>query len=155
MCLRQGHCFYHCVFGNPATPRVLGFSSEHLLRSQNQDASEERFSGAEALRTCRGSDHHRRPTLWVSKKSISNQLTEETFQVNFKAGLTALSYTTTMMPKDFRRATRKLVHICDGKECVNGKVMLTKQSAIEVLHTQNICQSRSACAEKVLPSTKG
>ena len=59
-----------------------------------------------------------------------------------------------MMPKDFRTATRKLMHTCDGKECVNGKVMLTKQPVIEVLHTQNICQSRSACAENVFTEHK-
>ena len=66
-----------------------------------------------------------------------NILTEETGQENSLAKqLTALNHTATIVAWRLDRAIHSLMHSCYSKECVNETVVLTKQSAIEVLHTQ-------------------
>ena len=45
--------------------------------------------------------------------------------------------TATELPKDCDKALRTLLHMCDGKECDNEKVVLTKQTAFLVVHPQS------------------
>ena len=71
---RPGHFFPAVPFGDRVKPRVLGFSSKHLLRGQNQHALEVPNSGPELLKAHRASNHRKRPAmLWVSKSSYAEK----------------------------------------------------------------------------------
>ena len=52
------------------------------------------------------------------------------------------------------RATRNLVHNCDGKECVSEKVIRLSSLSLNWRKHNAISQSRSACARHASPSTR-
>ena len=50
-----------------------------------------------------------------------NIFTSETLHGKSKAVLTPLTFTATKLPEDFGRTLHNLMHICDGKDCVDEK----------------------------------
>ena len=75
---------------------------------------------------------------------------------NIQGGaVTALNHTATkFVPGLWQINTQFFMRICDGKACVNEKVVLTKQPVMEVVHTQRKNQSRSAFVESATASRK-
>ena len=62
---------------------------------------------------------------------IPKTLNKEIFQEQIQAGLTVLNHTATRAPGNTDKAIRHLLHMCDGKLCVNANMALNKSSRTE------------------------